>query len=43
MPEEAVNSMMQLKRTYFVATLALMLVAGVTLGAVAGGRTERAP
>jgi serine protease Do len=34
--------MMQLKRTYFVASLALMLVAGVTLGAVAGGRTERA-
>src|SRR5207248_10710133 len=28
---------------YFVAALALMLVAGVTLGAVAGGRTERAP
>src|SRR3989475_6538607 len=35
--------MMQLKRTYFVAALVLMLVAGVTLGAVAGGRTERAP
>jgi len=35
--------MMQLKRTYFVAALVLMLVAGVTLGAVAGGRTERPP
>ena len=35
--------MMHLKRTYFVAALALMLVAGVTLGAMAGGRTERAP
>jgi len=35
--------MMQLKRTYFVAALALMLVAGVTLGAMAGGRTERTP
>src|SRR5438067_7911355 len=33
--------MMQLKRTYFVAALVLMLVAGVTLGAVAGGRTDR--
>jgi len=33
--------MMHLKRTYFVAALALMLVAGVTLGAVAAGRTER--
>jgi len=33
--------MMQLKRTSFVAALALMLVAGVTLGAVAGGRTDR--
>src|SRR5689334_2111678 len=33
--------MMQLKRTYFVAALALMLVAGVSLGAVAGGRTDR--
>src|SRR5262249_33674273 len=37
------TSMMQLKRTYFVAALALMLVAGVTLGAMAGGRTERTP
>ena len=37
------NSMMQLKRTYFVAALVLMLVAGVTLGAVAGGRTDRPP
>ena len=27
--------MVQLKRTYFVAALAVMLVAGVTLGAVA--------
>src|SRR5262250_2258127 len=35
--------MMQLKRTYFVAALALMLVAGVTLGAMAGGRSERSP
>ena len=35
--------MMQLKRTYFVAALVLMLVAGVTLGAVAGGRTDRPP
>jgi serine protease Do len=35
--------MMHLKRTYFVAALAFMLVAGVTLGAMAGGRTERAP
>src|SRR5262249_49249713 len=35
--------MMQLKRTYFVAALALMLVAGVTLGALAGGRAERSP
>jgi serine protease Do len=35
--------MMHLKRTYFVAALALMLVAGVTLGAVAAGRTERPP
>src|SRR5215475_4574401 len=35
--------MMQLKRTYFVAALALMLVAGVTLGAMAGGRAERSP
>jgi len=35
--------MMQLKRTYFVAALALMLVVGVTLGAMAGGRAERAP
>jgi serine protease Do len=35
--------MMHLKRTYFVAALALMLVAGVTLGAVAGSRTERNP
>jgi len=34
---------MQLKRTYFVAALVLMLVAGVTLGAVAGGRTDRPP
>src|SRR5438477_10257519 len=33
--------MVQLKRTYFVAALAVMLVAGVTLGAVAGGRTDR--
>src|SRR5260370_8871211 len=33
--------MVQLKRTYFVAALAVMLVAGVTLGAVAGSRTER--
>src|SRR5690349_9170372 len=33
--------MMQLKRTYFVAALALMLVAGVSLGAVARGRTDR--
>ena len=35
--------MVQLKRTYFVAALVLMLVAGVTLGAVAGGRTDRPP
>jgi serine protease Do len=35
--------MMQLRRTSFVAALALALVAGVTLGAVAGGRTDRAP
>jgi serine protease Do len=35
--------MMQLKRTYFVAALVMMLVAGVTLGAVAGGRTDRVP
>ena len=35
--------MMQLKRTYFVAALVVMLVAGVTLGAVAGGRVDRAP
>src|SRR5258705_13735420 len=33
--------MMQLKRTSFVAALAVVLVAGVTLGAVAGGRTDR--
>src|SRR3989454_100523 len=33
--------MMQLKRSSFVAALAVMLVAGVTLGAVAGGRTDR--
>src|SRR5260370_22024206 len=33
--------MVQLKRPYFVAALAVMLVAGVTLGAVAGSRTER--
>ena len=35
--------MMQLKRTYFVGALVIMLVAGVTLGAVAGGRVDRAP
>src|SRR2546423_13462159 len=35
--------MMQLKRTYFVAALVLMLVAGATPGAVAGGRTDRPP
>jgi serine protease Do len=33
--------MMQLRRTSFVALVALALVAGVTLGAVAGGRTDR--
>src|SRR5437667_9655421 len=33
--------MMQLKRCSFVAALGVMLVAGVTLGAVAGGRTDR--
>src|SRR5947199_8161085 len=35
--------MMQLKRTYFVAALVLMLLPSVTLGAVAGGRTDRPP
>jgi len=35
--------MMQLKRTYFVGALVIMLVAGVTLGALAGGRVDRAP
>ncbi len=35
--------MMQLKRTYFVGALVIMLVAGVTLGAMAGGRLDRAP
>src|SRR5213592_4290121 len=39
--KEGTTPMMQLKRSSFVAALAVMLVAGVTLGAVAGGRTDR--
>jgi serine protease Do len=35
--------MMQLKRTSFVTALVMMLVAGVTLGAMAAGRVDRAP
>ena len=35
--------MMQLTRTTFVATLAVAVLAGVALGAFAGGRPESAP
>src|SRR5207247_9543671 len=38
--KEGTTPKMQLKRSSFVAALAVMLVAGVTLGAVAGGRAD---